>query len=179
MPKRIIKRFLPADHTVRNHRHLRWLGVHLHDPNLWHLNRRSVAGAAAVGMFMAFVPVPFQMVLAAAGAIIARVNLPVSVALVWTTNPLTMPPLFYSAYRLGALLMGQSAQPWHFELSMTWLTGELQSIWQPFLLGSLVIAVAAAAAGYGLVRLLWRWVVVRTWQTRRRARIPGRPQPNP
>jgi uncharacterized protein (DUF2062 family) len=36
-----------------------------------------------VGLFCAFIPVPFQMLLAAPSAIIFSANLPVSIALVW------------------------------------------------------------------------------------------------
>ncbi|MCB1903170.1 MAG: DUF2062 domain-containing protein, partial [Gammaproteobacteria bacterium] len=76
MPKQIIKRFAPDHEVIRNHKHLRIFGNLLHDPNLWHMNRRSVSGAFAVGLFWAFIPIPMQMVAAAAIAIIARVNLP-------------------------------------------------------------------------------------------------------
>ena len=170
MPKKFIKRYMPDRHAIANHRHLSWLGDHLHDPNLWHLNRRSVAGAVAVGLFMAFVPVPFQMVLSAAAAIVLRVNLPIAVALVWITNPVTMPPMFYFTYKVGAWLMNQPLQPIAFELSWQWLKTELGMIWQPFLLGCAVTGLAAAALAYGLVRLLWRWHVIRTYRERRNRR---------
>ena len=47
------------------------------------------------------------MLLAALIAIWLKVNLPLSVALVWVSNPITMGPMFYFAYKLGALLMGE------------------------------------------------------------------------
>ena len=71
------------------------------DPNLWHLNRHSAAGGFGIGLFFAFWPVPFQMWLSAFAAIPLRVNLPLSVATVWLTNPITMPPIFYGAYKVG------------------------------------------------------------------------------
>ncbi|NOX92117.1 MAG: DUF2062 domain-containing protein, partial [Gammaproteobacteria bacterium] len=74
MPKRIIKRFMPNPQMIRNHKHLQFLGTLLHDPNIFHLNRRSVSGAFSVGLFMAFVPIPLQMIFAAIGAIVLRVN---------------------------------------------------------------------------------------------------------
>ena len=66
MAKKLIRRFLPDAHKIRDHKHLRVFGTLLHDPNIWHLNRHSVAGAFAVGLFMAFVPMPLQMIPAAA-----------------------------------------------------------------------------------------------------------------
>ena len=66
MPKRLIKQWMPDSHTIRSNRCISLFGNLLHDPNLWHLNRRSVSGGVAVGLFMTFVPVPFQMFFAAA-----------------------------------------------------------------------------------------------------------------
>ncbi len=162
VPKRIIKRYLPDHRKIRDHRHLRWLGNLLHDPNLWHLNRRSVSGAFSVGLFCAFMPIPFQMVLAAFLAIPARVNLPISAGLVWITNPVTMPPMFYFAYKLGAWLLDVEVQQHlQFEMSVAWMMSELALIWQPFLLGSLILATGSAVVGNLLVRALWRMHIIR------------------
>ena len=51
----------------------------LHHPNLWHLNRHSVAGGVAVGLFTGLIPGPVQMLFAAIFAVVFRVNLPVAV----------------------------------------------------------------------------------------------------
>ena len=96
MPKKIIKRMMPDHQTIKENKYLKIFGNLLHNANLWHLNRHSVAKAFAVGLFFAFIPVPFQMVLAAGLAIIVHANLPLSIALVWITNPLTMPFIFYA-----------------------------------------------------------------------------------
>ncbi|MGM0594175.1 MAG: DUF2062 domain-containing protein [Pseudomonadota bacterium] len=169
MPKKFIKHYMPDHHRIRSHRSLRFLGTLLHDPNLFHLNRRSASGAFAVGLFFAFVPLPLQMLLAAVAAILFRVNLPVSVALVWITNPLTIPPIFYFAYLVGTWLLGspvhveQSA----FELTYEGIKGELSIIWQPLLVGSLLLSVTSALAGYLTIRLLWRLHLVRHYRERK------------
>jgi len=170
MPRRLIKRFLPDHDRIRNHKHLRRFGARLHDPNLWHLNRRSVAGSTAVGLFCALLPVPFQMVLAAGGAIVFRVNLPVSVVLVWVTNPLTIPPVFYSTYRLGTWLLGVTPIAVHGKWSLDWLGREMWHIWEPLLLGSVVAGLLAALLGWASVRLLWRCYVLRMRRRRQRRR---------
>lgn len=172
MPKKLIKRFLPDHHVIREHKSLRFFGTLLHAPNLWHLNRRSASGAFAVGLFMAFVPVPFQMLLAAAGAILFRVNLPLSVALVWITNPLTMAPMFYFTYRLGAWLIGvpPHSETFHFTLSYEWLVNELGIFWEPFLLGCFVTGAVSALLGYLTIRGLWRLHLVKHYQARKKAK---------
>ena len=170
MPRRIIKRFLPDHDKIRDHKHLKILGSLLHDPNLLHLNRRSVSGAFAVGLFMAWVPVPFQMVLSALTAIVTRVNMPISVVLVWITNPLTMPPMFYFAYKIGAWTLRLPPREIHFELSMEWLGQSLHAIWQPFLLGCLIVGISSSVLGYIIINRLWRAHVLQSWKARREKR---------
>lgn len=170
MPKDLIRRYMPDHRRVRKHRHLRIFGDALHDPNLWHLNRRSASGAFAIGLFVAFMPIPFQMVLAAALAILFRVNLVISVVLVWVSNPVTMPPMFYSAYRLGARLLDLPVHPIHFEFSLEWFVGEVVLIWKPLLLGSFILGTISAAVGYLLIRSLWRLRLTRYLARRKRER---------
>ncbi len=138
----------------------------MHNPNLWHFNRRSIAGAFALGLFCAFIPVPFQMVIAAAGAILFHVNLPVSVLMVWVSNPLTIPPIFYGCYLLGAWLLQTPPQEFYFELSWQWLSESLSTIWQPFLLGCFVAGTFFSLLGYFGMRLLWRIIMIKKWKNR-------------
>jgi uncharacterized protein (DUF2062 family) len=165
--KHLMRRISPDPKTLKEHKHFRIFGQLLHDPNLWHLNRRSAAGAFAVGLFMMYMPPFGQMLLAATAAIAFRVNLPISVALVFITNPVTIPPMFYFAYLLGSWVLGRQVAP--FDLTFwgephNWLT-----ILSPLALGSLLCAIACSAFGYFAIHLLWRLHVVRHLQ-RRRAR---------
>ncbi|SFR37922.1 hypothetical protein SAMN04488070_0241 [Pseudidiomarina maritima] len=166
MPRKFIQRIMPKHETVRNSKSLKVFGKLLHDANLWHLNRRSAAGGFAVGLFFAFIPVPFQMVLAAAAAIPFRVNLPLSVALVWVSNPITMPVLFYFCYLLGNWIIGEPAQAFTFELSWHWLAQSIATIGPAFLLGCLIMAVVSSVVGYFTISLLWRQSVVSAWRQR-------------
>ncbi|WJW76776.1 DUF2062 domain-containing protein [Thiohalobacter sp. IOR34] len=175
MPRKFIKRYLPDAEKVRRHPHLARFGTRLHDPNLWHLNRRSISGAMAVGLFCALLPLPGQMVIAAALAIWARVNLPASVALVWITNPLTMGPIFYGTYRLGSWMLGSTPEVGGMELSSAALLQSMEEIWEPLLLGSLVTGLVAAVLGFGLVRLAWRYYVLRRCR-RHHPGLFGRPR---
>ena len=170
MTKKLVQRFMPNHAKVMNNKYLQIFGYLLRDPNLFHINRRSVAGAFAVGLFVAWMPVPFQMVFAAAAAIPARVNLIISVALVWISNPVTMPALFYFAYRLGGFVLGIEPNGFQIELSFSWLANGLLAIWQPFLLGCLIMAISSSLLGYTIIRLLWRWNIVRRWEQRKKTK---------
>jgi len=170
MPKHFIRRFTPDHETIRNHKHLRVFGRLLLDPNLWHLNRRSVSGAFFVGLFWAFVPMPMQMLPAAAVAILARVNLPISIALVWITNPLTMPPIFYATYEFGCWLLSCPSLSQDFQPSLEWLSERLGEIWQPLYLGSLLCGLIFGLLGFVGIRLLWRLHVLNYLKSRRAKR---------
>lgn len=168
MARKLFKRFMPDPEVIKNRRSLQMLGDWLHDPNLWHLNRYSVSVAFFIGLFVAFIPVPSQMLLAAIVAVWWRANLPISAALVWITNPLTMAPIYFSTYKLGSWLMGREPQAIHFEPTITWLTGELGYIWKPFLLGSLVTGLVCGVLGAIIIRILWRVQVTLRWRARQR-----------
>ncbi len=172
MPRRLFKRFLPDPASIREHKHLRFFGRLLHEPNLWHLNRHSVSRAMGIGLFAALIPVPLQMLLAASLAIPLRGNLPIAVSLVWLTNPLTMPPVFFVTYLTGAWLLQVPPRTLPDSITMEWITGQLATLWQPFLLGSLVCGVALGLFGYGATLLYWRWWVGRQWR-RRKHRASG------
>lgn len=167
MAKKLIKRFMPDAHKVRNHKHLRFFGKLLHDPNLWHLNRHSTSGAAAIGLFAAFIPLPLQFAAAAALAILLRVNLPIAVTMTWISNPFTVAPIFYFAYKLGALLLGIEPGAMTFAPTWDWFTTQLGGVWQPLVLGSLLLSAGSAAVGYYAVLGLWRLSVVRQWEQRK------------
>lgn len=170
MPKKLFKRLTPDPRKLREHKHLRFFGKLLHNPNLWHLNRRSASYAAALGLFMAFLPIPFQTIPAAALAIVLQINLPITLALVWLTNPLTVAPVFYFTYKLGSLMLGRPPQDLLFEPTWDWLWAKLAWIWQPFVLGSVTLSIASALLGYFLVQGLWRLHVIRGWNKRKKGR---------
>jgi uncharacterized protein (DUF2062 family) len=166
MPKKLIKRFMPDSQSIKDNKHLKIFGDLLHNPNLWHMNRHSVAKAFAVGLFFAFIPVPFQMVLAAGIAILVHSNLPISIALVWITNPLTMPVIFYACYVVGSWILGTKARAFHFEASWQWVVDSLSTIGPAFLLGCGVLAVVFAILGYFSIQGLWRYNAIKAWKKR-------------
>jgi hypothetical protein len=170
MLKNIIKRFLPDHQTIKRHRALKMFGTVLHDPNLWHLNRKSASGAFGIGLFFAWWPVPFQMWLAAAFSIPLRVNLPLSVATVWVTNPFTMAPMFYSAYLLGTTIMGTPERKFAFELSWGWVVESMETIGPSFLVGCAVCSILSGLLGYFGLNAVWRYYAVKAWNKRQTSR---------
>jgi uncharacterized protein (DUF2062 family) len=166
--KRWLKRITPDRNQVAGHRHLQIFGGLLKDPNLWHLNRRSVSGAVAVGLFVMYLPPMGQMIVAAALAIALRVNLPISVALVWVTNPITIPPMYYVAYLVGSWVLDAPAAALAMEFWFDWRNW--LTIIAPLTVGGLICGTLCALAGYLVVQGLWRWNLMRQIR-RRKARL--------
>lgn len=180
MPKRLFRKYLPNPETMREHRSLQFLGELLSDPNLWHINRRSLAGAAFIGIFCGFLPIPFQMAVAALLALKFRCNLPFSVVLVWFSNPVTYVPVFYFTYRVGAWFLETPPQsPGAGGLSLAnitdvdWLSNNLPALWEvmaPLWLGSVLCGLFFGGLFWVVIRVGWRLTVIRHWQRRQRAR---------
>jgi hypothetical protein len=171
MPKKFIKRIMPDHHAIKTNKHLQIFGKLLHNGSLWHLNRRSVAKAFAVGLFCAFVPIPFQMVLAAGMAIIVQANLPLSISLVWISNPLTMPAIFYFCYLVGTWIIGAPQQAFEFEASWQWLVNSLSTVGPSFIIGCGTLALIFSVLGYAGINALWRYSVTKEWKNRLRRKL--------
>lgn len=183
MPRRFLRKYLPSQESIRQNRHVARFGTLLHHPNLWHLNRHSVAGGIAIGLFAGLVPGPFQMLTAAILAVPLRVNLPVALVTTLYTNPLTIGPLYVIAYWIGTLFVpGESTRLSHppgLEWSNfgAWLRAFFEwtlSLGEPLAVGLVVLAVVLAIAGYVVVQLAWRAYLVVAWRRRRRRRAAGR-----
>ncbi len=109
---------------------------------------------------------PFgQIVLAALLALSARANIVVAVSATLITNPLTFPPIYFAAYRLGRNLIGASLAGSE-AIRREWISTWLLDVAAPTVVDLLLLAVATSCFGYALVHLLWRWRVTKRWHRR-------------
>lgn len=172
--RHVLRKILPDRNVVLQNRYFRRYGGFLHHPNLWHLNRRSVAGGVAIGLLSGLVPGPLQMLTAALLAVPLRVNLPVALATTLYTNPFTIGPLYLLAYAYGRLLVGGEARTVHapaFDWTNLWAWFEAYGEWalslgKPLVIGLLALALTLAAGGWLLVQLAWRLQVSIAWRRR-------------
>ncbi len=166
---------LPGRDGILKNRWLQPISHWLHHPNLWHLNRRSVAGGVALGLFCGLIPGPLQMLSAALLAIWLRVNLPVALATTLYTNPFTIVPLYLLAHRIGLAFFDADARPavpdfpelsWSDGFNQLWAW--LVALGEPLLIGLPLLAIGLSITGYFAVRLIWRLAVI--WKWRRHTR---------
>ncbi|MEM7377245.1 MAG: DUF2062 domain-containing protein, partial [Pseudomonadota bacterium] len=109
-------------------------------------------------------PLPVQTLLASAFAIQLRVNLPLSASLVWITNPLTIPPMYYAAYCVGASLTGIRMEPTNSWTDLLW---QVDAVWVPMMVGCAALAAVCAGLGYVGTHVVWRARILRRLAVRR------------
>ena len=166
MPKKILGRWLPAYSKIKKSPALHWMGPIFARPNLFHINRASVSTSFFIGIFVAFLPIPGQTLIAAFLALLFSSNLPIAVALVWISNPLTIAPLFIFTYGIGVLLLGMEFIDFTLEFSWSWIIIQGKLIWLPLLTGSFITGLVCGSLGYILINLLWKWKVQKNWVAR-------------
>lgn len=165
-----IKKFMPSAETIKSSKSLRFLGELLDDPNLFHLNRRSVSHAFFWGTFIGLLPpIPIHTPAAATAALITRSNLPLTIAVVWIGNPITIPFIMYAFYHLGRFIL-QVEPITTLEFSWAWLSQEFGLIWKPYLVGSLIGATSCATIAYIASNFIWHLNVKRKWCIRKKHR---------
>jgi uncharacterized protein len=165
-----LKKFMPAAETIKGSKSLRFLGALIDDPNLFHMNRRSVSYAFFWGIFIGLLPpIPVHTPAAATAALVTRANLPLTIAVVWIGNPLTIPIIMYTFYHLGRFILQVEPAP-SLEFSWAWLSHEFAIIWKPYLVGSILGASVCATLAYFLSNFVWRLNVKRKWHARQKHR---------
>ena len=183
MPKEFIRRHLPTPEKISTMRGMGLFDHRLHDPSLWHLNRRSASLAAFWGIWCAFLPMPLHTLPAIVAAIVLRFNLPLCILLVWVNNPLTLIPIVYVSYQVGVVLV-PSLQPSHAPTG-TELYQMIQELLghhhlghlsvseyiEPVLLGMLVLGFVLACLAYITVNYYWHQRVMQKWRKRQQNRL--------
>ena len=188
MPRKLFRRFLPSHDSIRQNRYVARLGPWLQHPNLWHLNRRAVAGGVAAGLFAGLIPGsnPVQFLAAGLLSIGFKVNLPIAVVVTLYSNPFTIVPLYYLAFKLGqlALWRGGSELP---DMAMAlegkgfreWIPAAfdwLATAGKPLLAGLPLLAILLALIGYVTVDAAWRVHVRMEWRRRQLRRAKEAPR---
>lgn len=168
MPRRFFRKFAPKRDTYKGQWYLQPFDHLLHDSRLWAIRRRNVVPAFALGLFIGYMPFPGHMLIAALLALFFRIHLPVAAVTTLVSNPLTMGPMFYLAYKLGSALLGMEPQPFAFELSITWFTETFVTIWQPMMLGCLLLGSAISLIGYVALDIIWRASLADVLERRRK-----------
>jgi hypothetical protein len=169
-----LMRHIPTRETVHRYRLLRPFAPHLTHASLWRMTRRSVPRGVALGLFVAVIIPVMHTAVAAILAIPARANVAVAAVFTLVVNPLTIPPLYYAAYRIGAwelhhdatLVNPAAAERFSSELSR--LLFWIHQASGPIAVGVLTIAFGSALIGYAVSAITWRFWSRGRWRQRRK-----------
>lgn len=172
----------PSAESIRGNRWLAWLGPALHHPKLWVMSRRGLALGVALGCFFGLLVPLAQIPISAAAAVALRANVPAAVASTLITNPLTLGPIYYAAWRIGSFVHDEPedqvpAVPMDPEVVADdverqgwWRTtvSRIQGVGKPLLTGLAILACVAGIVTYFVVSLGWTLSV--RWKRYRRLR---------
>jgi uncharacterized protein (DUF2062 family) len=167
MPRRFFRKFAFKRHELTDRWFMSPFRHLLHDHELWGIRRKTVVPAVAWGTFVAFLPIPGHVLVAVLGSLLLRCNIPVAALTTFIVNPLTIGPIYYFGYRVGAKLLGLAPGKFNIDLSIDWLTSTFVSIWQPLLLGCVLVGAIVALIAYILLDVFWRFSLA-TYKTRKR-----------
>lgn len=101
-------KYLPRRSNIHRYPVLKWFGEAAKKrAYLWSFRSREMISAIFLGTVVSLMPlVGVQMLLVSLLAIfLVRANLPVLVALQWISNPITLIPIYYADYKIGAALL--------------------------------------------------------------------------
>ena len=150
--KSTLKKYSPKRENIN----LGWLNKHLTDPELWKWNKKSIAKAFEIGLFCAFLPVPIHMLLARILAVAFSANIMLSLLIVWVNNPITIVPIIYFTYKLGASIIGVEIDP-EFEFSFGYLMANFWSATLALWIGGLITSIVASTLGYFSIISIYKY----------------------
>lgn len=163
--KNLVKH-LPTVKEIQQYRYLHIFGDSLKQQELWTFNRQSTAKGIAIGIFCAFLPMPFEIVPAIFLAALMRGNLPFAVAGIWISNPVTWIPLYTPCYLLGAQII--QIQPVELDQITIFQIGwHYVALW----LGCLIVGLSLSVVAHFLISFIWRSQIRERWRKRQQVRL--------
>jgi uncharacterized protein len=118
------------------------------------LEKKMLSRGVFLGLFIAMIPMPAQMLAVLAFTFIGKFNFPVAIAMCWITNPFTMPFIYFIEYKTGAFLLGIDSV--HVELTIQWFEHNLESILLPLYFGAFFYSLVLSGMAYYGINLYWR-----------------------
>ena len=120
-------------------------------------SREMVTNAFLIGLFVALIPIPMQMLVIVLAMKFYKFNLPVAIALCWITNPLTMPFVYYIEYSIGSFILNSDIAT--MKMTIEWFQNNLKDIFIPLYLGAFILASFVSVSIYFLVNIFWIYMV--------------------
>jgi uncharacterized protein (DUF2062 family) len=130
------------------------------------INRKTVTRALLVGIFIAFIPMPMQMLAVLAVLPFFKFNVPIAISMVWLSNPVTMPFMYYIEYLTGNFLLMKKGIK-SVELSMEWFQTNFDDIFIPLYFGAFFYSFVVSIAIFYISNWCWMSSVKKAQEAKR------------
>ncbi len=97
---------------------------------------------------------PCQMLAVVLTTPFIKFNVPIAISMVWLSNPITMPFMYYMEYKTGLLLLGSDGVG-SAELTLNWFSENWGDIIVPLYIGTIPYSTIVAPIVAIIVNLLW------------------------
>ncbi len=118
------------------------------------VNRKSISRGVLIGLFWGFIPMPMQMLAVLAITPFIKFNVPIAISMVWLSNPITMPFMYYMEYQTGNFLLGNESLE-NIELTLDWFSNNWDRIITPLYVGTIPYCIGISSLIYFTINKLW------------------------
>lgn len=118
------------------------------------INRKSISKGVFLGLFIAFIPMPMQMLTVILFTPFFRFNVPIAISMVWLTNPITMPFIYYLEYKTGNFILNKNSLE-GIELTLEWFSQNWDNIILPLYVGTIPYSLFIPTIAYVFINQLW------------------------
>ncbi len=118
------------------------------------INRKSISRGVLIGLFWGFIPMPMQMLAVLSVTPFIKFNVPIAISMVWLSNPITMPLMYYMEYQTGNFLLGNEGLE-NIELTLSWFSDNWNKILIPLYVGTIPYSLGVSTLIYFLINKLW------------------------
>ena len=117
-------------------------------------NRKSISRGVLIGLFWGFIPMPMQMLAVLAITPFTKFNVPIAISMVWLSNPITMPFMYYMEYQTGNAILGRDELK-NIELTLDWFSQNWDNIILPLYVGTIPYSILISLLVYYTINILW------------------------
>jgi len=117
-------------------------------------NRKSISRGILIGLFWGFIPMPMQMLAVISMTPFFKFNVPIAISMVWLSNPITMPFMYYMEYQTGNFILGHEGLE-NIELTLNWFSNNWDTILIPLYVGTIPYSVFVSLFVYYVINRLW------------------------
>jgi len=118
------------------------------------INRKSISRGIFIGLFWGFIPMPMQMLAVLAITPFIKFNVPIAISMVWLSNPITMPFMYYMEYQTGNFLLGREELV-QIEPTLDWFSENWDNIIYPLYVGTIPYSILFSSLVYYIINQLW------------------------